>query len=391
MSALRVGSMFAGYDGIGLGLDLLWPDQLERAWFVEFDPAPSKVLAHHWPDVPNYGDITTVDWAAVEPVDVLTGGYPCQPFSVAGNRNGTDDPRHLWPCFARAIRILRPRLVVAENVRGHLGLGFDAVLADLAAIGFDAEWVVVRASDVGAPHRRERLFIVAHPSDADLTGLEWTQPERARGWDGPAGGAGALTLLPTPVVTDSAGARNATSGRQDGSQHHSGTTLGDLVHLNAFGVYAPAIARWETILDRPAPEPTIPAPKGGRRLSPVFVEWLMGLPGGHVTDPAIGLTRAQQIKALGNGVVPQQAALALRMLLGLGGTSASSDGLLLRTPTAQLAVNGGSQHPDKRKAGGHGPTLADEVEHLLPTPAVNDMGAGKTPPPVGRVDGAHET
>ena len=118
-------------------------------------------------------------------------------------------------------------------------------------------------------------------------------------------------LLPTPVVTDSFGARNETSGRKEGTQHHSGRTLGDVAWLDAWGEYGPAIHRWEDILGRPAPAPTEPG-KNRPRLSSRFVEWLMGLADGHVTG--VGLTRNQELKALGNGVVPQQGAAALRHL-----------------------------------------------------------------------------
>lgn len=125
----------------------------------------------------------------------------------------------------------------------------------------------------------------------------------------------AIALLPTPVSMDAHGARNETSGRQEGSQHHAGTTLGDVAHLDQWGKFADAIARWETVLGRPAPPPTEPTGKHGRhRLSPAFVEWMMGLPSGHVTDVP-GLSYVAQLKALGNGVVPQQAALATATLV----------------------------------------------------------------------------
>ena len=133
-------------------------------WHCELDPAASKVLSHRYPGVPNFGDVTAIDWDAVDPVDVMCGGYPCQPFSAAGQRKGTDDERHLWPYFAEAIRRVRPRYVVLENVAGHRSMGFDCVLGDLASMRYDAQWCSVRASDVGAPHRRERLFILAHPA-----------------------------------------------------------------------------------------------------------------------------------------------------------------------------------------------------------------------------------
>lgn len=132
-------------------------------WHCEFEEAPSKVLAERWPGVPNLGDITKVDWAAVKrehgAIDLVNGGYPCQPFSLAGARRGVEDERHLWPYVVEALRHLRPAQVVFENVRGHLSIGFDEVLRDLSWLGYEVEWVLVAASDIGAPHRRQRLFI----------------------------------------------------------------------------------------------------------------------------------------------------------------------------------------------------------------------------------------
>ena len=155
---MKVGSFFTGYGGldIAVGGDL--------QWYAEIEPAACQVLAEHYPDVPNLGGMTKIDWALVPPVDILTGGYPCQPFSHAGNRKGKDDERHLWPYVCAAIDALRPRYAILENVAGHLTLGFADVLSDLARIGFDAEWGTFRASDVGAPHQRNRLFIVAYPN-----------------------------------------------------------------------------------------------------------------------------------------------------------------------------------------------------------------------------------
>lgn len=157
---MRVGSLFTGYGGLDLAVQSVFPGA-RTVWCVESDRHPAAVLARQFPGVPNYGDVTTVDWSTVEPVDVITAGWPCQPFSVAGRRKGGDDDRHLWPYVVDAVRVLRPRHLIGENVAGHLSLGFDRVLADLAALGFDAEWGTVRASDAGAAHRRDRLFIVA--------------------------------------------------------------------------------------------------------------------------------------------------------------------------------------------------------------------------------------
>jgi DNA (cytosine-5)-methyltransferase 1 len=134
------------------------------AWQSEIDPYACKVLAKHWPEVLNHGNIKEIDWRRVEPVDVICGGYPCQPFSTAGKRRGEKDPRHLWPWVREAISQLRPRYAILENVRGHLSLGGTTVLGEIAALGYDAEWRVVSAASVGANHRRDRVIIVAYPN-----------------------------------------------------------------------------------------------------------------------------------------------------------------------------------------------------------------------------------
>ncbi len=148
-------------------------------WQSEIDPYASRILEKHWPDIPNLGDIKLIDWETVEHVDLICGGYPCQPFSHAGTRTGTDDPRHLWPWFAHAISVLRPRWVLLENVRGHLSLGFGQVLGELAGLGYDADWQVIPAAAVGAPHRRDRIFVVAYPDGESLWDQPIAQPGRA--------------------------------------------------------------------------------------------------------------------------------------------------------------------------------------------------------------------
>jgi len=158
---LTVGSLFSGIGGLDLGLERAG---MRVVWQSEIDLFACKVLKKHWPEVPNHGDIKQIDWRAVEPVDVICGGYPCQPFSTAGKRKGTDDPRHLWPWVREAISELRPKYAILENVRGHLSMGGLQVIGELAEIGYDAEWRVVSAAGVGAPHRRDRIIIVAYPT-----------------------------------------------------------------------------------------------------------------------------------------------------------------------------------------------------------------------------------
>ena len=160
---MTVGSLFSGIGGLDLGLERAG---MRVMWQSEIDPYASKVLAKHWPHVPNLGDVTTIDWSSVERVDLICGGYPCQPFSYAGRRDGENDPRHLWPYFARALRVLRPRWALLENVPGHLSLGFGTVHADLAALGYDTEWECIPASALGAPHIRDRVFVVSRRATA---------------------------------------------------------------------------------------------------------------------------------------------------------------------------------------------------------------------------------
>jgi DNA (cytosine-5)-methyltransferase 1 len=287
----RIGSLCSGYGGLDLGLMAVVGGSV--AWHVEYDKHPSAVLAARFPGVPNYGDVTKTDWSTVEPVDWLTAGYPCQPFSGNGNREGEDDPRHLWPHVFRAICVLRPRHVLLENVDDHLTLGFGAVLGDLASAGFDAEWCLLRASDVGAPHGRPRLFVVATDARRNLH-----DAARHRGVEG----------TPAQVRPLASAERQPRDGRGDDEDEAAAHTGG-----SGFGPYADAIRRWERVLGRPAPAPVLTRADDTPDLNPVFAEWVMGLPQGWVTDAPIPVTA--QNKALGNGVVPQQAELAVRLLL----------------------------------------------------------------------------
>jgi DNA (cytosine-5)-methyltransferase 1 len=186
---MKIGSLFSGYGGLDLAV--MKVTGAEVAWHCEWDDAPSKILEKHFPGVPNYRDVTKVDFTQVEPVDILTGGFPCQDLSLAGKRAGLKEGTRsgLWSEFARAIQEIKPKLVVIENVRGLLSAKADngmeyteedlavingrpviramgAVLGDLADIGYDARWTGVRASDAGAPHQRFRIFIIAYPQSA---------------------------------------------------------------------------------------------------------------------------------------------------------------------------------------------------------------------------------
>jgi DNA (cytosine-5)-methyltransferase 1 len=134
---------------------------MQTAWFAEVDPYASAVLKKHWPSVPNHGDVCAIGRGTVEPVDLLCGGFPCQPFSHAGKQRGADDDRHLWPQYFRIVDELRPAWVVGENVPGIVGMELDTVLSDLEGIGYAAQTFVIPAVAVDAPHRRDRVWIIA--------------------------------------------------------------------------------------------------------------------------------------------------------------------------------------------------------------------------------------
>jgi len=308
---MKVGSLFSGYGGLDLavGGDL--------AWYSEIEPAACKVMEAHYPGVPNIGDVTKVDWAEVEPVDVITGGYPCQPFSNAGMRKGKDDERHLWPYVRDALGAIRPRAAVLENVRGHLTLGFADVLADLADLGWSARWGVVRAADAGAPHSRARLFIAANSQ----VGAWWPRSHQQETLRQQRLNQPCRSLAANPSgERHGGGERPASLGRvgspPEGSRRQASTARQEpgTGSVARWGQYAPAIDRWQSVIGRAAPSPTVQRAERDR-LNPAFVEWMMGLPEGWVTGH--GLSTSQELKMLGNGVVPQQAALALHLLGGV--------------------------------------------------------------------------
>jgi DNA (cytosine-5)-methyltransferase 1 len=357
---LRIGSLFSGYGGLDLAVEEVFDG--ETVWFSEFSPAPARVFAHHWPGVPNLGDITTIDWNTVEPVDVICGGFPCQDVSTVGRMAGLHPGTRsgLWARMAEAIDVLQPEWVVAENVRGLLsaaatrpapegdetdgrnpapatpavatpggavrGVGPDpwhlgdqparplralgAVLGDLADLGYDARWLGLPASDIGAPHTRFRIFILARRAVPYTAGLR-RRPRR--GEPGP----GTRTARHDRPVPSGHRPGSERAGRFAAASGAGVAVAADRAALRRWGRYALAIRRWEHLTGRQAPSPTLVSDDGQYRPAPRFVEWLMGLPDGWVTHTDFGLTSSEQLTALGNGVVPAQAAHALRALLAI--------------------------------------------------------------------------
>ena len=337
MRTLKAGEMFAGYGGLALAVSSVFG--ASTAWLCEVDKYASQVLNYRFPDVPKLGDVTAVDWGSVEPVDIIAGGSPCQDVSVAGGRAGMSEGTrsNLWVAMRDAISIIKPSFVVWENVRGALSAKADTnlescpgcvgdtgrarepflralgrVLGDLSELGYDAQWRVVSASEVGAAHRRERVFVLAHRRDLyNVSQLVTENQGNSKTYEK------VNHLLATPTAHDNKGAcllekHHARLKQRNRKQMGN---LREEVHFNA-DLYLPAVYRWEKILGRKSPTWTIIGDNGKPKLNPMFSEWLMGLLEGWVTSPEIGLSYGRQLMILGNGVVPQQAEVALATMLG---------------------------------------------------------------------------
>lgn len=310
---MLIGSLCTGYGGLDLAAKQVYEDG-HIAWVCDNSVASAKLLAHRYPFVPNLGDLTDVDWEAVPVVDVLTAGFPCQPVSVAGRKLGKDDDRWIWPNIIDCVRVLRPRWIVLENVPGILRIGMGDILGSLASLGYDARWKCIPASDVGAPHNRNRWFAVAYPKRGEL------QLHRNPGIMGnPSSeklGERYQRERSGNTIVDSGSVSSYTN--QQGLERYpweelseGESTSGDFE--TQWGKFGDAIYRWELILGRCAPVPLTEGKTHKERLNPVFVEWMMGLPEGWVTGVP-GLSYREQLHLLGNGVVPQQAASAIRLL-----------------------------------------------------------------------------
>lgn len=364
MTEVTIGSLFTGAGALcELAVAPLLGGRV--VWHCEFEPpskkapkptqAAARVLAHRFPGTPNLGDITRVDWSTVPPVRVMTGGFPCTDVSLAGAQAGlTPDTRSgTWTFMAHAIDVLRPELVVIENVRGLASSPAHSDLercpfGDLADRGYDAVWCGLRASDLGACHERFRFVIAAAPRGTAPLG--WDPASVAGERRQPAGTAGGpdrvaqlpagLTsrLLPTPTARDWKGRNQRddatclpgavdrllptpTASRYGNNQSDSPNAAirPSLESLSAdlevdWGIYEPAIRRHEAWLGRPAPTPRIGVARGKKKLNPQLSEWMMGWPAGWVTDVP-GLTLNEQLQVCGNGVVPQQMAAGVDFLL----------------------------------------------------------------------------
>lgn len=282
---MRVGSLFSGIGGIELGLERAGLG--EAVWFVENEPHAQTILRKHWPSAEVYGDITTLDFAAVPAIDILTGGFPCQDISNAGRRVGITGSRSsLWKHYLRGIGVLRPRIVIIENVAALKNRGLEVVLCDLAALGYDAEWHCISASAVGAPHRRDRMFIIAHPQ---CDGLDESSERECTET---SSDEGRLSESQRCLVSSDAISENVGDSRRTASQRNPAGVLG-----------AQETSESKRLED------------GNCRLRPSDASCQAGARNGGawVSEPALGRLadgvpyRVDRIKRLGNAVVPQVA------------------------------------------------------------------------------------
>ena len=167
--------LFSGIGGFSLGLEAT--KRIKTVAFCEIDSFCTNVLNKNWPTVPEYNDIKELTYEklkadGIESIDIVTGGYPCQPFSIAGSKKGVKDPRHLWPEYFRLIKELRPTWVIGENVGGHIKLGLDSVLSDLESEGYSARTFSISAASIGATHKRERVWILANSKSSNRNEYE---------------------------------------------------------------------------------------------------------------------------------------------------------------------------------------------------------------------------
>lgn len=273
---LRLGSLFAGIGGFDLAAKWMgW----QTAWVSEIEPYACAVLKKRFPDAPNLGDITKIDGTKTPPIDMLVGGFPCQDISLAGKGEGIGGERSgLWKHYARLIEETQPRWVVIENVSALRSRGLGVVLQDLSAIRYDAEWHCIPAAAVGAPHRRDRIWIVAYPNSKPVTDLfsrvraERSEAAASAGTVAPLESSGGGTCSREQDVADSTGLR--VQGLRTGGEQEPDTYAESPVPM--CDSEGPRSAAWQA-------EPNV-----GRVVD--------GLP-----------SRVDRVRCLGNAIVPQVA------------------------------------------------------------------------------------
>lgn len=313
---MKVGSLFSGIGGFDLGLERAG---FEISWQVEIDEYCRQVLKKHWPAVPCHYDIRSIDWQWVQPVDLVCGGFPCQPFSCAGKRRGSADDRYLWPEVVRCLAVLRPTWFLSENVPGLLHLGIDTVLADLAALGYQTAVLGIPACAVDAPHIRQRVWIVAHADGCREMGerrermcddKEWNDSAEVQEWEN--------EQLGTHTASGEALADAVEHGR-DTFRIRTGEDLSECDKTpRQFDASRSNVADAKKLrLGRRRNKPE------GHR-SRVRPQQLMGESGGNywrwLSEPDVGRVahgipaRVDRLRGLGNAIVPQIAEALGRMI-----------------------------------------------------------------------------
>jgi len=321
---MKHGSLFSGIGGFDLAAEWMGWENLFNCEWEEF---PRKVLKHHFPNAKQYGNIKEFNAATYAGrIDILTGGFPCQPYSTAGNRKGKEDERHLWPEMLRVIRECSPRWIVGENVRGLVnwngGLVFEEVCADLEACGYSVQPFILPACAVNAPHRRDRVWFVAHANDK----------ERSNGYGEIQGTNGEVRQRNDCPEFSDTNSRNApdtkhngqpsTEGGQSDGTNSQRSEKGQEVPEQFEGVrksqklgsvYAPDTGSErpsESMADRKLEGRQRPAERGERRTWDAFptVPPVCGGDDG-LPKKLDGITfpkwRRESIKAYGNAIVPQ--------------------------------------------------------------------------------------
>ena len=331
MKPLTVGALCAGYGGIELGLRNIL--DTEMVWFSDICPGSDKVIKERFGNIPNLGDLTEISQQLFEPekVDIVTAGFPCQPVSDGGLRKGVNDERWLISDVCKVARLAGARYLLLENVGAILtannGEAMGRVCEAMAENGYIRwEWITLRACDVGAPHRRLRWFCVAtnddEPGRKEICGLLRANrgrqtAERSEGNSKRAGSSNTLKTSSDSYSKGSEGQHTRSRLRETSEKESSpgGSNVGDSGgRLGKYKEYGPAIGRWETVLNREVPDDlTYHHENGSVKVSPEFIEWMMGVPPGWVTDVDLSYTR--KLELLGNGVVPQQAERAYAILL----------------------------------------------------------------------------
>jgi DNA (cytosine-5)-methyltransferase 1 len=303
--------LFSGIGGFSLGLESA--GLVETVAFCDFDQYCQKVLKKNFPGVPVYGDVKELNHDklkadGIDQIDIITGGYPCQPFSVAGRKKGEEDPRHVWPEMFRLIQELRPTWVIGENVGGHIKLGLDSVLENLESEGYSARTFSISASSIGANHKRERVWIVAHSNEMQRQFLCGQKSEqRQETFEGTSERSG------TPISMANSERLGRTEGTEKSKELEREESSDQLDHC---GKGCTKCQSCQTMANSEGSEGNVNDSNGGNGKAPqeeLFGEHgsASGVSAWWSVEPSVGRVahgvpdRVDRLKCLGNSVVPQ--------------------------------------------------------------------------------------